>query len=333
MRIAVVCSVKDEGPFLVEWITWYRMLGFNRIVVVTNDCTDHSPALLDAFAAAGWLTHLRCDIPPGASITGTKLALARAAPAVFRSDWVFVCDVDEFLIVHVGGNRVQDLIAYPEEPFLGMSINWRVFGDSGQSHWQDGLMHRQFDHAAMPDDSSVRWFKALFRQPRWFASLGEHGPRRLNLKRAAAPWGSPGMRWINTDGVPVRNWSPDGAYARMLHMDQTAQNVAQLNHYMIRAQESFNLKRGSPAPVSGIDRYNDGYEKQFNRNDMHEDSALIYRDRFDALHAAAMALPGVARLHHHCCADYVARLCAKAGIATADDPRWQDHMDRAAAAI
>ncbi len=329
MRIGVVCSVKDEGPFLVEWVTWYRMLGFKRITVITNDCTDHSPALLDAFARAGWLTHLRCDVPPGQPITATKLALARRTPHVYRADWLFVCDVDEFLIVHVGDNRVQDLIGYPEQPFLGMAINWQVFGDAGRTRWQDGLTHRQNLRCAAPGSATSLWFKSLFRQPRWFTRLGEHGPRGLDLTRADQPWGGPGMVWVNADGTPVPIWTPDADNPRMVNDHDVTHNVAQLNHYMIRSQESFDLKSGTPAPVTGKDRYTNAYRQRYNRNDVREESALIYSARFDAMHARALALPGVARLHQQCCADYVARLAAKAGRDPRHDPRWQQHMDMA----
>jgi hypothetical protein len=73
LRVTVVASMRNEGPFIVEWVTWYRMLGFTNIVVVTNNCTDHSPELLDALGG-GALDHspaLRCaagqaDHPPQA---------------------------------------------------------------------------------------------------------------------------------------------------------------------------------------------------------------------------------------------------------------------------
>ena len=45
LRAFLVGTAKNEGPFLLEWVCWQRMLGFTDIVIVTNDCTDHSPAL------------------------------------------------------------------------------------------------------------------------------------------------------------------------------------------------------------------------------------------------------------------------------------------------
>jgi hypothetical protein len=329
MQVAVVCSVKDEGPFLVEWVTWYRMLGFTRIVVLTNDCTDHSPALLDALQAAGWVTHIPCTIPRGRHIEGAKLAVARRHRDVFRSDWVMVCDVDEFLVVHVGENRVQDLIAYPDQSVLGISINWRVFGDNGLVAWQDGLTHRQHLRAARPGDPSSRWFKSLFTDVRAFLTLGSQAPGGFRRARAGLGPDAAGKPWVNTDGTPIPDWQTVGPKRRMMLQQDVSQNVAQMNHYVIRCSESFGLKRGTPSASSGADRYNDGYLQMYNRNEVAEDSALIYRTRFDALFASAMALPQIARLHHLCCADYVARLCTKAGTPLADDPRWHRHMQAA----
>lgn len=52
----VTTTMRNEGPFILEWVAWYLMLGFDHIVVFYNDCTDHSPALLQALDAAGILT-------------------------------------------------------------------------------------------------------------------------------------------------------------------------------------------------------------------------------------------------------------------------------------
>ncbi len=326
MRYSVVCSVRNEGPFLVEWVTWYRMLGFTDIVVVTNDCTDHSPALLDALEAGGWCTHLVCDVPDGRRICALKLEAAHATPRVRGADWVLVCDVDEFLVVHRGGGGIADLIGGVDAPFLGMSVNWRVFGTSGHAAWEDGLVHRQFTHAAAAGHPSSQWVKSITSHAGWFTRLGEHGPKRLNLKRAGKPWGAPGMRWVNAAGIDVPQWEPWGDYLRRLSPALVTHAPAQMNHYMIRSDESFALKMGQLSTVGGKDRYTDDFKQKFNRNEAVDTTALRHTAAFDALHAQAMAMPGVRRLHHLCCADYVARIAAKAGVNVSDDPRYTAHM-------
>ncbi len=328
MRFAIVCSVRNEGPFLVEWVAWYRRLGFTDIVVVTNDCTDHSPALLDALQAAGWITHLRHDVPDGASICARKLEAAKALPQVADADWVLVCDVDEFLVIHRGQGLITDLIR-ADANFLGMAINWRVFGTAGQKTWSDGLTHRQFTRASQTLDFPSTWVKTIHARPGWFRKLGEHGPKRL-LPRHVGKWGTGIMRWVNADGQEIPEWQPDGDYLRRVPMDRVSHATAQMNHYMVRSEESFSLKRGTMSSVAGKDRYTDGYFDRYNRNEVADSSALTHGAAFDMVHAAAMALPDVARLHHLCCADYVARLSAKAGLRAADDPRHAHHLARAA---
>ncbi|RGP38382.1 glycosyltransferase family 2 protein [Pseudotabrizicola alkalilacus] len=327
MRFAVVCSVRNEGPFLVEWVAWYRHLGFTDIVVVTNDCTDHSPELLDAMAPAG-VTHLRHDVPDGTNICARKLEAAKALPQVSGADWVLVCDVDEFLVIHRGAGRVTDLI--PDDAgFLGMAINWRVFGTGGRIAWEDGLVHRQFLRTSESRDFPSTWIKTIHAQPGWFRRLGEHGPKRL-LPRHAGRWGQDGMAWVNADGDALPEWTPDGDYMRRVPMARVSHATAQMNHYMIRSEESFGLKKGTLSSVAGKDRYTDSFFDRYNRNEVFDDSALRHAAAFDAAHAALMALPDVARLHHLCCADYVARLAAKAGRLAGDDPRHAHHLALAA---
>ncbi len=319
--------MKDEGPFIVEWVAWQRMIGFTDIVVVTNDCSDRSPDLLDALQAAGWVRHLRCDVPDGRAITATKLRAAHALPEVRRADWVMVCDVDEFLMIHKGKGHLVDLLPPPASaPFLGMSVNWQVFGTSGRKSWEDGLVHRQFHQAGGKDADISRWVKSVFRCPKWFGALGEHGPKRLHLDRTGADWGAPGLIWVNAEGMPVPTWTPDGDYLRRLPHELTTHAAAQVNHYMLRSIESFGLKAGTKSPVGGKDRYTPQYFQRADRSEVTDVSALRHAAAFDVLHAKAMAFPGVQRLHHLCCVDYVARLCAKTGRQVTDDPRHATHL-------
>lgn len=328
MRYTVVCSVRDEGPFLLEWIVWQRLIGFTDIVIVTNDSTDQSPALLDALAQHGWVTHLVHDVPDGRQITAQKLAAAKALPQVAEADWVMVADVDEFLTIHAGAGRLADLLAVPGRPFLGMSIPWRVFGTSGRLLWEDGLTHRQCRRAAAPLGKLSTWVKSIHRKPNLFARLGEHSPKRLR-PRFLENWGKGDLIWVTPAGVEVPGWTPVADSLRMLPEALRGWEVAQVSHYMLRSVESFSLKRGTLSPVAGKDRYTDAYFDRADRNEVEDLTPQRHAAAFDALHAEVMALPGIARLHHQCCADYVARLAAKAGRAAATDARWRHHMARA----
>lgn len=333
MRITVVASMRNEGPFIVEWVTWYRMLGFTDVVVVTNNCTDRSPELLDALEAAGWVHHLRCDIAPGERITHRKLEYATEHKAVRRADWVLVCDVDEFLVIHKGNRRISDLIGHDAQdvPFLAIAFNWRVFGFCDVQQFEDLPVHQQFSLAQPVGKSVSNSIKVMHRQPRWFQALGEHGPRGLNMAKFGRDWSEPGMYMVTAAGKPVTSWHPEGPYKRRLTYSQTTYEWAQLNHYMLRSEETFSLKRATLSPVALSNRYNDRYVAQANNGDEPDISAFDYAEDFTALHEKAMALPGVRRLHKLCCADHLRLIAEKHGRRAEDDPRWHAYLAEAEA--
>ena len=328
MRYLVISSMRNEGAFIVEWVAWYRALGFTDILIVTNGCTDRSPELLDALAAAGWVTHLRKEPAPGVPPLGAKLRVARKHPLVAQADWIFVCDVDEFLVVHRGTGLIDNLLPDADPGFLGMAINWRVFGSGGQQQWQPGLTHRQFTRAALQSDMSSRWIKSIFRRPELFARFGAHGPDGADP--ASLP-GKPEDMWVDCAGVALPQWQPRDKYLRTVPRERASWRVAQINHYMVRSLDCFELKRGTPSSAAGRDRYTDAYLAAFDRNEAEDECALRRNGRFDRVHGAAMALPGVARLHHLCCADHVAALAAKGGFAADADPRYRAALAAAAA--
>ena len=333
LRITVVASMRNEGPFIVEWVTWYRMLGFTDIVVVTNNCNDRSPELLDALEAAGWVKHIRHDVEPGQRVTFRKLAAAKEHKSVRRADWLLVCDVDEFLVIHKGSGKIHELIGKtPKDvPFLAMALNWRVFGTCGVDRFDDTPVHQQFALALPQARAMSKMIKMLHRHPRWFLALGEHGPRGWNLDRFGRKPSDDGMYLVNALGETVPDYTPGRPYTRSLNRRHATHEVAQMNHYMLRSAETFSLKAGTKSPVGLIDRYTEAYRAKAEAATTPDSSAFRYADDFTALHAHAMALPDVARLHALCCADHLRLIAEKHGRRADQDARWHDFMARAAA--
>ncbi len=323
-QFLVFAAMRNEGPFIVEWVSWYRSLGFD-VLIATNDCTDHSVELLDQLAEAGWLTHFSHspaeDQPPKLSAHFA----ARRHPIVMTADWVLVCDVDEFLVLHRGDGSIQSFVGDGPRDYLGMAFSWRCFGNGGWKRYHDGLVHRQFRRVSAPHLQINAQFKSMFRNAVQFDRLGAHTPHGFE-----GVWGVGSNRWIDSAGRELEQFNdPDNHPIRHLRRDQITHETAQMNHYVIRSDESFDLKRGTPSASALKDRYTDTFYKARNRNGQKDITALDHAARFDPVHAAAMDLPGVRRLHHLCCADYVASLCANQNRPHAEDERWQMHMAEA----
>lgn len=320
----VAAAMRNEGAFLVEWVCWYRMLGFD-LLVATNDCTDRSPDLLNLLHEAGWLTHITHVPAPGKPPKRSAHRAIRAHLQDAPRDWLLICDVDEFLVIHDGDGTIRDFIGdAPEEAFHGVGFHWKVFGTSGLDRWEDALQHRVFTRCAPTLTRPNTSFKSLIRNPLDFRRFGAHSPQGFD-----GEWGKGGNIWIDSEGRKLGRYDPNTSAQRATHYSRVTHAAAQMNHYVIRTPESFALKRGIPSPSAGRDRYTDRFYDKFNRNEETDTTALRHAGRFDPLHAQAMALPGLARLHHLCCADYVVRLAECAGRDPAADPRYVRHMDLA----
>ncbi|MDA3888128.1 MAG: glycosyltransferase family 2 protein, partial [Allgaiera sp.] len=57
-RFIIVTPMKNEGPFILEWVAHNLAIGVDEIVIFSNDCTDGSDALLDRLHEMGKLRHV-----------------------------------------------------------------------------------------------------------------------------------------------------------------------------------------------------------------------------------------------------------------------------------
>ena len=324
-RFRVFAAMKDEGAFILEWVAWYRMLGF-EVLVGVNDCTDHSPEMLECLAEAGWLhwfEHSPRDRQPPKTSAHNAL---RRHPSLQDTDWLFICDVDEFLCLHQGDGTIGSYLDWLGRDFMGVAFHWRCIGNSGWRRYRDGLVHRQFQRCGAPDNGVNANFKTLIRNPLQFRRFTDHAPVAPDMD-----WTLPEHRIIDCQRRPIARFTTHPHPIRFTDATQITHATAQLNHYVIRSDESYDLKRGRPSASAFKDRYTERFYQARNRNGRKDLSASAYAAQFDAVHADICAVPGVMRLHHLCCADYVKRLCGKRGVAHEADDRWQAHMTAAKA--
>ena len=105
-QVTAVSMMKDEGPYLIEWVAHHLAVGFTDLVVYTNDCSDGTDEMLIRLEELGLCHHRRNEIPVGIRPQPSALNYAQDEPVVQQSDWVMVFDADEFLSIKYGdGDR------------------------------------------------------------------------------------------------------------------------------------------------------------------------------------------------------------------------------------
>ena len=256
MSAVVVCSMRNEGAFLLEWVVWYRMLGFSDIVVVTNDCTDHSVELLSRLAEAGWVEHLDCQLPSrqvGDHGRQTARGGGPQDPAPRRKRSGLRCR-------RVSGCPSRR--GHGRRSFVGTRarLSWSVRQLAGLRQRRADQLCRCARPPAVPRrcqavGQSQSLGQVVLPPPRWFQRLREHGPSGLDLGKArretGVDWGQEPLIWVNPTGRVIDRWTPEGRYLQFVAPDDLDHSVAQMNHYMLRTAETFSLKQGTPLARRG----------------------------------------------------------------------------------
>lgn len=320
-------AMRNEGPFILEWIAWHKMLGFEEILILHNNCTDHSPQMLRQLQRLGEITMKRHRPGPGVPPQVSAYKVGFNHPLVKACDWVYICDTDEFLAIHKGDGLISDLLPEGEPDFAGMAVHWLIYGDSDTQNWDDAPVHRQFLWAAQEKTQQNACFKCLVYKPRRFLKFGAHIPHGW---RGDGAWNQGANRWVLSDGTPLSEYDPDKRHLNGTSRDRITHRDAQVNHYILQSREKYRLKKGLTSATDFGERYTDDFRNRFNHNLVKNPLALRYADRFDAEYARLLALPGIGRLHHLCCADFVAALCESQGNDPKTDARFRRHSKRAA---
>lgn len=236
MRITAVTCVKNEGPFILEWIAFNRLLGVSDHLMYSNDCTDGTDRLLDALAARGLVRHLP-NPAQGRSYQMGALKDARKQDIVADADWVWIADVDEFLNILVGDHTIQALIDACGDP-QAISINFQYFANGGIEVFEDRPVIEQFTRSHNPDlwcgEKAIE-VKSLVRGD---FPLKYYGAHRPFAKRKARP------HWTDGSGRGVLPRFLNAANPRRIRRFPAAgaRKFATLNHYALRSLDSFLVK-------------------------------------------------------------------------------------------
>jgi hypothetical protein len=264
-RVTILSMMKDEGPRLLEWMAYHRLIGAAEVWVYTNDCRDGTDAMLDRLEAMGLVRHMRNVVPEGKKPQPHALSLAERHAGIVAADWLIVIDADEFVHVKTGDGSFAALLAACPDGTEGVAINWRVMGSNGVAAWSDAPILPQFNRGA-PEAFRRGWgVKTLFR-PFPHLKLGIHRPTVKGARRDPARMAAlQGLHWVNGSGLQMppsflndgwRGSAPTVGYA-----------LAEVAHFAVQSREAFLLRadRGNVNLKSG--KYDATYFAVFDRNE------------------------------------------------------------------
>lgn len=237
-RCCLVATVRNEGPYLLEWVAWHRMIGFTDVIVFQNDSDDLTHETLRELSNLG-LVEYRYNAAPRGRHQVRAYQRACRQEAYKASDWIMALDLDEFLTFNGPVSTIaQWLDTVPDADRI--LVNWRHFGSNGLILPPDGLVSEAFTMAEENDRISETLvpFKTFFRREAYWRP-GIHKP----AEHHPIPEDWPTPRTINGSGLREGEFD----LRNFRSTDPALRRYAQVNHYIVRDAGSFLLKstRGS----------------------------------------------------------------------------------------
>ncbi|WP_297772845.1 glycosyltransferase family 2 protein [uncultured Roseovarius sp.] len=284
----VVSTMKNEAPYILDWVAHYKTLGFDNILVCTNDCTDTTVDILVRLQELGFVTQHNTIVRKAGIHRSALRQASRRYDVVMDAKWVFVCDVDEYLNVHMGDGSVHALVEGSGPDADVISVPWRIFGPAGVEHFEDIPVAQQFAKGELEWDETARpntgkFVKSLYTNQHKFQRMGLHAPVSLDEHVADTKRVLPGgaeyiVNGTRTDNPPL-----------FTH--------AQVNHYALRSMESFLIKRARGRANHSHHVLGQEYWEKFNLNDETDKTIERYQDKSAALLADLKSDPQLAELH------------------------------------
>lgn len=253
-ELSMVAILKNEAPYVREWVEYYRLLGATKFYIYDNDSQDNVKDVISDYIDAGIVVYEQF---PGRYIQNMAYTHAIQKYA-HRTRFMAVVDLDEF-IVPVDDKRVfVDIltkILRVQPHAAGVGIPWLMFGSSHHKTRPNGLVIDSYLHRA-PDSFSSK-IKTVF-NPRLV--IGFNNPHYPVYKYGAIS--------VNENGREIV-----GKFDRQKSCTQL-----RINHYFTKSEEEYRAKvaRGTGSKFSPR-RFESFVD--VDRNEIYDTTILRYSER------------------------------------------------------
>ncbi|PRY79568.1 glycosyl transferase family 2 [Yoonia maritima] len=274
---SIVCFtvMKNEGPFIIEWVAYQRLIGVNKVIVLSNDSDDGTDDILNRLDDLGYVRHL-----PNPSMMSTRFIRKQKHPHIVgfnyatltrewkEADYVLMCDVDEFPVIKVGDGSLHALLKKTEFPDV-ISMNTALYGVGGNVTYKDELITKNFNFRTPHrpgEKKSGSEVKSLTRNDPDMFRVANHRP--MVLEENDKP-----IRWVDGAG---NDFSHEFLKSHEKRADfRGRDSLAVVNHYSLRSVESFLVKSERGDAVMANRDIDHRYFNTRNRN--HDENKDIHR--------------------------------------------------------
>lgn len=299
MRCSIIACARNEGPFLVEWISHHLSLGFEKIFVATNDCQDGTELILDLISKV-WPVFRIDNSEQIEGLTYQRSAVKRCLnhPEILDQDWVLHIDLDEYLNILDGPDSVSDLMENYKD-FDAVQIEWRLFGNDGRKHW-DGVSIVDSFLSCETQPIGTRAPKTIFRRLS-FDDVAPHCPKMPTKPESD-------LKIVNTSKEMLDTSIAYSKKGTTLLRDDTQISWERcvINHYMHKSHDLTRFSYLLRGDANGRENRSSNKRKitgnlyaKFNRNETTDWSISSNRNDRIRIQNEIWETPGVLEAHYN----------------------------------
>ncbi|MDR2338172.1 MAG: glycosyltransferase family 92 protein [Deltaproteobacteria bacterium] len=132
--LSIAAILKDEAPYIEEWIEYHLLVGVEHFYLYDNESTDNLQKVLQPYINRGIVVY--------ESWAGQAQQVSVYNDAVLKckaeTRWLAIIDADEFIVPLQDENIPQFLQSYEQYP--AVVLNWFIFDCAGHINQPSGLV-------------------------------------------------------------------------------------------------------------------------------------------------------------------------------------------------
>lgn len=240
MNLGIGAIFKDEFDYILEWLAWHQMAGFDNFFIADNDSKDGTKQILEALSE---INKINLIYQPTLTTHSQIKAYQRISEVCLnKMDAILFIDADEF-VVHesmIDGIEYQYLYSLLKNPDVGMvGINWRIFGSSGLENQDPRPVTERFNLVA---SDNLR----IFNSNHHIKTISKI---KYVKKIFAHHVDSFGLIYSNARGNEIDDFVffKDGKLLPQIHFSAMTKSIItspiRINHYVIKSKQEFLEKK------------------------------------------------------------------------------------------
>ena len=160
MKLGITTIQRDRGPWIVQWLAFHMMVGFDSFFFYAHKCTDDTISILRKLQS-----HCNILIHELGEMDTPQLIAYKHALDTYggRVDWMAFVDGDEFLFPTKEKNMKQALTAYQEHNLSALAVYWMCYGSNGHIEEPAGLLIENFPRHSSRDFLPNKHIKSIVR--------------------------------------------------------------------------------------------------------------------------------------------------------------------------